>query len=209
MKTRQIGRGVATALLVMGLALIASAADAFGPHGKRGRHGPPIGAMIEHHAEQLGLDDETREAIHEIVERSHEEGEALRDEVEEAADGLRELLEADDVDREAVLDQVERVGDLRTEAKKHRIETLLEIRSLLTPEQREAMKEMRRSFRGRHFGPLLDACEAERADCPRRGPRMLRCLHAQGDSVSPECAEALDALPSPHRGWFGPGPGER
>lgn len=201
-------RGWMAGLAVGGALALAPVAMAdgyrgFGHRGHRGHHGPPVGTMIDHHAEALGLDEETREAVREIVEASHEEGEALRREAEAARGALHELMEQEPVDRDAVLDQVERVGDLRTESKKHRIETLLDIRELLTPEQRatlkDTMSEMHRSFRGGRLGALRDACEAEREQCPGHGPRMLHCLHRQGAALSEPCAAALDALPLPRR----------
>lgn len=202
---------VVSGLLLAGLVLaLAAPAAAFGRghpgrggHGGPGGHGPHLGAMIDHHAELLGLDEDTRATIRQIVEDSHAERKELRRETKEARAILHEMLEADVPDRDAVLDQVERVGELKTASKKHRVETLLEIRSLLTPEQRATLKEMRESFRERHLGAIFEACETERAElCPERGPRGLHCLHRQGDALSPACAEALAALPVPrHRGW--------
>ena len=194
---------------VLALACCVAAPVAAGPYGPGGARGPRLGALLDHHADELGLDDATREAIRAIVTASHEQESALREEIREERRRLRQQLSEDPVDRDAVLGQVERVGELEIEADKHRIETLLEIRALLTPEQREALKGLRERFRDHHLAPVLDACREELAErCPERGPRALHCLHRHRDLLSEPCAEALSAMPlPPHHppglGWHG------
>ena len=206
---REPGWAPAARLLLAGLLLsvlaLALPASAWPRDG--GPHGPRLGELLERHAEELGLSAETRDAIREIVEDSHEEGESLREDVSSARLRLHELLAEDPVDRDRVIEQVERIGELRTESQKHRIETMLEIRALLTPEQREALTAQRESF-GDRIELLRDACDAELAEpCSQRGPRALHCLHRHRDALSEDCRAALDAMPRHGHGGHGKGAG--
>jgi Spy/CpxP family protein refolding chaperone len=46
-------------------------------------------------------------------------------------------LEQEDPDEAAVMEQAEAIGALRTESRKQGLRTLLDVRALLTPEQRD------------------------------------------------------------------------
>ncbi len=196
--------------LGLALALGAAVPATAGPHGALG--GPHAGMGMGHpekildfHAESLGLDDETRDALRAVVETSHEDAEVLHEAMAAERDRLHELMEAEEVDRDAVMEQVERMGALKTELRKHRIGVMLDIRDMLTPEQREALAERREAFKERHWGPLRDACSEElESRCPERGPHAFRCLRHQGEALSESCREALDAMPRYHHGR-GPG----
>jgi Spy/CpxP family protein refolding chaperone len=186
--------------------------DRHGSH-HRGHHGP--GAMIEWQAEELGLDEPTREAVRKIVESSRERGEALHEEKRAARDALHELLEQDAPDHAEVMRQAELVGALELELDKHRLGTLLEIRALLTPEQRKRMSEMRKDFHERGRGGkwgfhgekgacsegTKGACHADSerlcADVPH-GPPHWFCLREHASELSDACREALaeDAPPA-------------
>ena len=90
--------------------------------------------------------------------------------------------------------QAERLGEIETEMTKHRLQTLLRIHALLTPEQR---KEMMAIHRGRHGGPemLLDSCEGDLEKlCPDADSPFdhMRCLHEHADGLSEGCAAALE-----------------
>ena len=83
--------------LLAGLAVAGFAQPRFGgppPGGGPGTFGgPPAGRgpdrFIEEHAEQLGLDDETLEAIDQIVDESREKARALHADRPDVAHGLR------------------------------------------------------------------------------------------------------------------------
>ena len=153
--------------LLIGLLSTGAALAQPGPSHHRGPHhgGPPLDRFVERHGDRLGLDEETRAAIDAIVERSRAEGEGLREEREAAYRELRSLLEQDMPDEAAVMRQADRTGEVGTRGRKHRLKTQLEIRALLTPEQRrqlvEIRKEEREKWRGRR---------AKREGLGRRGP---------------------------------------
>lgn len=185
-------------LLAPGLLLALAATPAAAGPG-RGFGGPPLGAMIDYHAEELGLDDATRQEIREIVESSHARDEELRDQIRAERKALHDLMESEPVDRGAVMDQVERISELRAEEDKHRIDTMLRIREQLTPEQRAALVQTRHRMHESHMGPIMEACQADReVHCGAQGgPRGIHCLLRHRDELSSGCGSALDALP-PH-----------
>jgi Spy/CpxP family protein refolding chaperone len=196
------------------LAWLASAAPAlarpFGPMG--GGPPPPPDAFVDLHADELGLDDATRQAIRDILATSHEEGRALNQQVREERQKLHTLLDAEPVDRDAVMAQVDLVGQLETQAEKHRIESMLAIREKLTPEQRAKLVELRGRMFEHHFQPVVDACGSEiDALCGGPGPGAVRCLVGHRDALDGACAEAVAGLPErfAKRGRFGRGPGPR
>lgn len=214
------------ALIPLTWLAVAAPAQAFGPMGGGPRYGPmrggppPAGGLVDLHADELGLDDATRQAIRGILETSHEEGSTLNRQVRDARETLHTLLDAEPVDRNAVMAQVEVVGQLETEAEKHRIESMLAIREQLSPEQRAKLVELRGRMFEHHFQPVVDACGAEIDSlCGGRGPGAIPCLVGHRDALDGACAAAVAGLPEgfARRGrfqhgpgpWCGPKPGER
>ena len=157
-------------------------------------HNP--GAFIEENVEALGLDDEALSAIRSIVEASKDTGDQLHAELRELHKGLKALLSQGTPDESAVMKQVDRIGAAEVAMHKHRLGTMLEIRALLTPEQREEMTRLREDSRGRWKHALFEACEEDlEALCPDADDRWSRkeCLKEQRENVSAECRDALRA----------------
>jgi Spy/CpxP family protein refolding chaperone len=125
-------------LLALLLALAGAAAPAFaGDHGHRRK--PPLDALLERHAERLGLDAETLATIRAAADASRPEHERLAEELHALRLEMRALLSEDAPDPDAVMRLADRVGAAETALDKHRLATLLEIRALLTPEQRREL----------------------------------------------------------------------
>ena len=87
-----------------------------------------------------------------MLEASGDEREALREQVHAAHQQMRALLEQEEPDVDAVLAQADVVGELHGALRKLKLRTMLGVRSLLTPEQREELHEGRRFGRRGHFG---------------------------------------------------------
>jgi Spy/CpxP family protein refolding chaperone len=195
-------------LAAFGLAalLAAGAASARpGHHGHHGHHGMDEQGFIQENAERLGLSDETRAAIQTIVDDSHARAASLHDEHREARRALRDLLSQDAPDEATVMAGAEEVGRIETALSKHRLATMLRIRTLLSPEQRSQLLEIRREKRARKEA-MHEACAAEIeqwcADADSSWQRT-RCLRGQQEHLSGPCAAALEPLGCAH----GPGPG--
>ena len=138
MKTLRLRTGMPIlAALVAATLTLPTAAQAW-------RGGAPHGPdrCIARHADELGVDDATVAKIEEIVAASREEAKPLHDAVRAARDEMRALLDADQPDEAAVMAQSDKVSAATAAMHKHRLATLLKIRALLTPEQRDKLKEM-------------------------------------------------------------------
>jgi len=121
--------------------------------------GPRFGSperFFEEHAQELGIDQATLDQIRAIVDASRADGRTLHDQVRSERHTMRDLLDQVTPDEAAVMAQADVVGDAMTALRKHRLSTMLKIRALLTPAQRDKLKELRRE-RGpwkHHGGPL-------------------------------------------------------
>jgi Spy/CpxP family protein refolding chaperone len=181
----------------------------FGEHGKGG--GPE--RFLDMHADELGLDDETREAIRTIVDASHERADELHGELRDLHQEMRDLLSEDAPDEAAVMRHADAIGKVETEMHKHRLSTLLKIRALLTPEQREELMQAREERREERMQPLIDACEDDwNRLCPDAEDRWSRrqCMREHREELSEECRDALESFPRrgfkhrPGEGFGGP-----
>ena len=158
------------ALIVAGVSNVAFAGPGRGKgRGGHGRHGP--GGLlnpkrIDRLAEKLQIDDSTLARIKERVFEGHKAGIAMHAELKVARLELHRLLDQDNPDKNEVMQQIERIGVLATEQRKHRVGLLLEVRAMLTPEQRTKLKRLkpfkeRRQRRGRrgHDGEEMSGFE--------------------------------------------------
>ena len=129
------------------------------PHGRwhpGSPPGPPFSDVLERHADELGLDADTVARIHAIAEKSREAEKPLADQLRSLHQAMREMLEADAPKLDDVMQQADRIGALETELRKARLSTMLEIRALLSPEQRQKLVqifEARRQHWRQHAGP--------------------------------------------------------
>jgi len=99
--------------------------DGSGMHDRKGdRQGPPMLERLRHALDQLNLTDEQKQQVKTVFEDTREKMKALRDE----SGGDREVMR--EKGRKIIEDARDRIN------------------SILTPEQREKLKEMRRSDRG-------------------------------------------------------------
>ena len=136
-------KSITIASLAALLVLLLAAAQGFARppfHGGflegRGHHG---GRFLDEYADRLGLDEETHEKVRAKIEASRASSEPLRDRMHDGYRTLRDLLMQDAPDRDAVMKRAEEVGELRIALAKRRLATLLDVRALLTPEQRAEM----------------------------------------------------------------------
>jgi Spy/CpxP family protein refolding chaperone len=160
--------------------------------------GGPPGGFIGQDLDQLGLAPETRAQIDRIVADARARGEALRPQIEAAHRTLHDLLTQGAPDQEAVMHQAEALGALELSEHKNRLEAMLAIRALLTPEQRDQLVRSHEEGRGRwkhHRGPL-GACSTDaKGLCAgaEGGRARLSCLAERYDALSSPCREALES----------------
>ena len=140
-RTLWIGTGIAL-LGAVALALPAVA----GPGSRHGGGPAKLGRVIE----KLDLDEATLEKIDAVRDASRVERRKLRRQMRAAGKEMRALLKQDSPSEEAVLKQAEKLGEMRTQARKLRLSTMLKVRALLSPEQREKLRKYMRSMRSGH-----------------------------------------------------------
>jgi Spy/CpxP family protein refolding chaperone len=126
-----------------------------------GMGGPP-GFFLEKAISKLELPAEQKTAVQAVIDQAKPAGEKLRGDVMSAHEAMRALLEQESVDEAAVMAQADAVGAAMTESRKHDLRTMLQVRALLTPEQRTQLQQLVQEKRERHGrwhkrGPDADA----------------------------------------------------
>lgn len=123
-----------------------------GGPGMRGPgHGPPPPhEIIRRHADELGIDDQTVQDIVELAEQARSGMRTHHDTVREARETLHRLLQADAPNRQQVMKQVDVVASAEAAQRKHQLSTLIDIRALLTVEQRQRLHEFHEKQRAKH-----------------------------------------------------------
>jgi len=142
--TVRAARSAAVAI-VAALALAAGVSARPGP----GMGGPP-GFFLEKAIDKLELPAQQRSAVQSVIDQAKPTGEKLRDDVQSAHEGMRTLLEQDTVDESAVMAQADTIGAAMTESRKHDLRTLLQVRALLTPEQRTQLEQVVKEGMAQH-----------------------------------------------------------
>jgi Spy/CpxP family protein refolding chaperone len=181
-----------TALLaVFLLAGEAAARPPFAGH-SMGPHGDRHGQFLDEYAERLDIDSETRKRMDAKFEASRAQAEPLHARLREGHRALRDLLNQDQPDREVVMAKVDELAAVRTQLSKLRLTTLLEVRALLTPEQRAEMMAIHDEKKGARMAPMLEACSDELASlCAEADPddphALFRCLGEQREELSEGC----------------------
>lgn len=113
---------------------------ATGPGARLRMHGM---AGRERLARALGLTDEQRAKMREAHERQMRRSIAERADLKIAKLDLRKLVRADHPDQHAIEAQVDKIAGMRAELQKQRLATMIEIRAMLTADQRARLREMR------------------------------------------------------------------
>lgn len=157
----------------LGLALAAALCLA-GAAGARPDERRPVGGLIARHAERLGLTGEALAAVQEVVDASGVRHEALLAELDASRAAMRELLSQPIPDADAVMAQADAIGELETQLHKNRLRAIMQIRALLTPEQRAELlriREEERARRDREHEPCECGPGGERTPGPPGPPR--------------------------------------
>lgn len=205
---RRLAAGLAFGLFALLLGLEGGAQAQPPGGGGPGAHGPPHGPGLGRLIRELELPQATRDQVRAILQEARQRGGQLRQERAEAGQALHELLREDAPSEEAVMAQARTVGAIDSELRLHRLRTLLRIRSLLTPEQRQRLMELRQQ----RFARAHEACAPDvQRLCPdAEGPQAFRaCLHQHREELSQSCREAIPRGRAGRGRHRGPGPGAR
>lgn len=175
--SRQMGLGALAALLIVSLATVAMAqrpgsGSAKGGGFGDGDFGPETG--LERLAQRLDLSADQQTAIGEIQTRSRSEIQGLRKQMMKLRNEKRGELLKDDPEAKTVVDLTTRIGDLRTQVQANRVQARLEVRKVLTSEQRDKMLLLAGSRRHGH-GPRGEGPRCGRRDHGFRDGRQGCC----------------------------------
>jgi protein CpxP len=123
--------------------------DGMGPPGHRRGMGGMRGGGMGMAFRQLDLTDEQKKRMADIRDRQERSSIRARADMSIAELDLRKLMRADSPDRRAIESQIEKIGSMRTSMQKSRVGMMFDMRSVLTPEQRNQLKEMRENGGGK------------------------------------------------------------
>lgn len=153
-------------LLMVGLAL-AVPGSALARKGPPGERGPKLSLKtLDRIAPQLGVEDAVLAQIKTRVYEAEKRSIELKAQLELAKLEMHRALDAESPDKAAVMGHIEAVGRLHTDLRKHEVGLMLDVRAMLTPEQRKTLRTLSaRRDRGRRGkrGP--------RGQRGKRGPR--------------------------------------
>lgn len=127
--------------------------------------------MRQNWADQLDLTDAQKDQMRELRFKHQKEMIKQRADLRVARLELQELIRSD-ADRGTINSKIDEIGKLETSMEKARVANRLDMRSILTPEQREKIKDrpmMGRGMRGDGGGP-----RGMRNDCDGTGPKAPR-----------------------------------
>ncbi len=154
-------------LMMIAVAALCCVALADGPERGGRRPGGPYGGMggMRHPemgmdpivfavsrpkiVEKLGLSDEQKTKLKAVTDRAKEGRDSMK-KVREATMKQFDLMKAEKVDEAAVMKAIDEVFELRKQMAKEQVRRVIEIKSILTPEQiAKAREEMRANFAAR------------------------------------------------------------
>ncbi|WP_019503988.1 Spy/CpxP family protein refolding chaperone [Pleurocapsa sp. PCC 7319] len=116
-------------------------------HGKHGRKWGR-GAGMKKLFQQLDLTSEQSQQIEAIQEQFKTDNETLRQQMQTQHQEMRSLM-ASDATSEQLRAQHQQVQDLHQQLGNNRFETMLQVREVLTPEQRTQMAELMEQHQGK------------------------------------------------------------
>lgn len=179
-------------ILVAGVAVFAAALLLGPPDGRANDAALGLDNQdrLDRVAEVLDLDDDTRDQIAAISEALAEENAPRHSAVRRDRLLLGSLLEESPPDEAAVMAQVDALSATQKALWKARLRAMIEIRSLLTPRQREQLAQMR----GKEARRSTVACRNDvRTLCPNATDTQARarCLIQKRDEISAGCREIL------------------
>lgn len=168
-------RWIMSLLLLCGFALCLPGA-AFARKGPPDGGGPKLNLkMLDRVAPRLGLSDEVLAQIKARVYEAEKVSIELKAQLELAKLEMHRALDAESPAKAKVMQHIEAVGTLHTELRKHEVGLMLDVRAMLSPDQRAKLRQMtgerHRARRGKR-GPRGKRGERRRQS-PDTGPTVI------------------------------------
>lgn len=122
--------------------------------GRRGKRHPGKGPLpheiLRRHADKLGISEEVLSQIEDVVMQAREQQREIRRDIKKLQADVHYEMDADSPDRSKVMDLIRETGELKIKQHQARISVLLDIRSVLTPDQRRTLKKLMKKRRDKH-----------------------------------------------------------
>lgn len=99
---------------------------------------------------KLGLSEEQQQKLREHRQKRRESNQALREQVKAKREELKQELQKTDFDANKVRHIHNEIKTLRSQKEDSRIEGIIEVRSILTPQQYQKFMELKEEFKGKH-----------------------------------------------------------
>ena len=135
---------------LMSIALLASTAMAQQRNRRASTPGGSAeGRIMKRNAEALGLSEEVIAKIDAVIEAGTAEETKIREQTTAAISELNEILKENLPSEKELLAAADKIGKSASASRRLKMKSLIEMRSLLTPEQREKFMELRKKAAGR------------------------------------------------------------
>lgn len=105
--------------------------------------------LIMQHRRAIGLDDQQRDAISQLIGDLQGDFLSLQWELLDEVERMAEITDRPRVDLDQALDQMDDVLELEKRMKQAHLETLVRIKNLLRPEQQAMLRQLRDAGDGR------------------------------------------------------------
>jgi len=151
MKEKDMKRAfILAALLVCGVAVLQASAQSAGGYGRHKQHSEMQGQGGRHwnrgdRLAELNLSQSQKDRIAKIRESHQKDMIQSRADLQLAQLEFRKLMRADDPDKRAINAQIDRMTSIRADMMKSRVDQRLEVRDILTADQRAKLRDGRGS----------------------------------------------------------------
>ncbi len=144
--------------LALALLIGPSTAIAFSPHGGKGfGHRGGFFQMLQTHRTDLDLTDEQVAQLEALRDRQHQSLREQRQSLRTEKRALRDLMEADEVNRAEVDKRIDALAEQMAKLHRARMSAMLDAREILTPGQRDKLRDLRRAKRDARKGLYREA----------------------------------------------------
>ena len=98
-------------------------------------------------AKTLKLTDDQKNKIDALTDKQRRASIQARADLELAQMDMAKLMRADNPDRSAIEAQIDKMSNQRAQMRKAQVRTMLDVRDVLTPQQRQLLKDQREKMR--------------------------------------------------------------
>jgi protein CpxP len=126
---------------VAGTIALAAAVAIAGP-AAAWRHGPPPDGGLQRQLDKLNLDSTQQQQVQAVLDAAKQQRSQFRTQLETARDQMHELMTQDPPDEAKIMAQADALGQLQNQAHKAMLHTMLQVRAVLTPEQRTQLEDL-------------------------------------------------------------------